>query len=152
MRLEPDGNSEPNAETPGGLTVAAGTRVRRVPTLADASLTEDERRVMERLIELMRDRFGGRLHSVWLYGSRARSERPGPESDIDLLAIADLDEGDDVLKALLLVDRAAEELHLPRPIVSIKVHAPHWLEGRRRIDSFFIRDVDRDKVVLYGDP
>lgn len=104
------------------------------------------------MVELMRDRFGGRLRSVWLYGSRARGERPGPESDIDLLGIADAGEGDDVLTAILLVDRAAEELQLPRPIVSIKIHDPDWLEGRRRIDSFFIRDVDRDKVVLYGEP
>lgn len=120
--------------------------------LAQTSLNEEERQVVERLIELMRDRFGSRLHSVWLYGSRARGERPGPESDIDLLAIADPDEADDVLAALLLVDRAAGELRLPRPIVSIKVQDPDWLEGRRRIDSFFIREVDRDKVVLYGEP
>ena len=123
-----------------------------MPTLAEASLTEDERRVVERLIELMHDRFGSRLRSVWLYGSRARSERPGPESDIDLLAIADPDEGDDVLTAILMVDKAAEELRLPRPILSIKVHNPDWLAGRRQIDSFFIRAVDRDKVVLYGEP
>lgn len=118
--------------------------------LADTSLSEDEQRVVERLIELMRDRFASRLHSVWLYGSRARGEQPRPESDIDLLAIADADEEDDCLTAIRLVDQAASELQLPRPIVSIKVHDPSWLEGRRRIDSFFIREVDRDKVVLYG--
>jgi predicted nucleotidyltransferase len=125
-----------------------------VPTLAEASLTADERRVVERLVELMQDRFGDRLRSVWLYGSGARGERPGPESDIDLLAIADRGEGndDDVLTAILLVDQTAEELRVPRPIVSIKVHDPGWLEGRRAIESFFIREVDRDKVVLYGEP
>lgn len=104
------------------------------------------------MLQLMHDQFGGRLRSVWLYGSRARGERPGLESDIDLLAIAEPDEGDDVLTAILLVDQAARELALPRPIVSIKVHDPNWLEGRRAIDSFFIRDVDRDKIVLYGKP
>jgi predicted nucleotidyltransferase len=125
-----------------------------VSNLAQASLTGDERRVVERLVELMRDRFGGRLHSVWLYGSRARGERPGPESDVDLLAIADRGarDEDDVLTAILLVDQAAEELRLPRPIVSIKVYDPGWLEDRRAIDSFFIREVDHDKVVLYGEP
>ena len=122
-------------------------------TLAEASLTADERRVVERLVELMRERFGGRLRSVWLYGSRARGERPGPESDIDLLVIADPDgDGDDVLAAILLVDRAAEELGVERPIVSIKVHDTEWLRGRREIESFFIQDVDRDKIVLYGEP
>jgi predicted nucleotidyltransferase len=124
-----------------------------MPTLAEASLTGDERRIVERLVELMRARFGGRLRSVWLYGSRARGERPEPESDIDLMAIAEPGEGaDDSLTAILLVDQAAEELGLERPIVSIKVYDPAWLEGRRAIDSFFIRDVDRDKVVLYGEP
>ena len=98
----------------------------------------------------MRDRFGGRLRSVWLYGSRARGERAHPESDVDLLAIADAGEEDDVLTAIGLVDQAVDELELPRPIVSIKVYDPNWLEGRRRIDSFFIREVDRDKIVLYG--
>ena len=101
----------------------------------------------------MRARFAGRLRAVWLYGSRARGERPGPESDIDLLAIADPDEDtDDVLAALLLVDQVVEELGVERPIVSIKVHDQRWLRGRREIDSFFMRDVDRDKLVLYGEP
>jgi predicted nucleotidyltransferase len=100
----------------------------------------------------MQERFGGRLRSVWLYGSRARGERPGPESDIDLLVIADPGEGDDVLTALLLVDEVVAELLVPHPIVSIQVYDPEWLEGRRRIDSFFIREVDRDKVVLHGSP
>lgn len=104
------------------------------------------------MVELMRERFAGRLRSVWLYGSRARGERSGAESDIDLLAIADRGEGDDVLTAILLVDEAARELGVPRPIVSIKVHDPSWLEARRRIDSFFIRDVERDKLILYGEP
>ena len=123
-----------------------------MPNLADASLSENERRVVARLIELMRARFGTRLRSVWLYGSRARGEPPHPESDIDLLAIADPGEDDDVLAALRLVDRAVEELRLPYPIVSIKVYDPDWLEARRRIESFFIREVDRDKIVLYEKP
>lgn len=104
---------------------------------------------MERLVVLMRERFGERLRSVWLYGSRARGEPPHPESDIDLLAIADASGYDDILTAILLVDQAVEELGVDRPIVSTKVYDPAWLEGRRRIDSFFIREVDRDKVVLY---
>lgn len=108
--------------------------------------------MVARLIELMHERFDGRLRSVWLYGSRARGEPPGPESDIDLLAIAGPGDEDDVLTAIELVGRAVEELQLNRPIVSIKVHDPQWLEGRREIDSFFIREVERDKVVLYESP
>ena len=124
-----------------------------MPVLADTSLADDERLVVERLVQLMRERLGSRLRSVWLYGSRARGERPTPDSDIDVLAIADPAEGaDDVLTAILLVDRAAEELGVDRPIVSVRVRDSEWLEGRRQIESFFIREVDRDKVVLYEEP
>ena len=48
------------------------------------------------------------------------------------------------------VDHGGRRTGAARPIVSIKVYDPNWLEGRRRIDSFFIREVDRDKIVLYG--
>jgi predicted nucleotidyltransferase len=124
-----------------------------MPALADASLTDDERLVVERLVQLMRERFGSRLRSVWLYGSRARGEQPTPDSDIDVLVIADPAEGaDDVLTAILLVDRAAAELGVERPIVSVRVRDSAWLDGRRQVDSFFIGEVDRDKVVLYGEP
>lgn len=122
-----------------------------MPTLSDASLTEDERRVVERLVVLMREHFRERLHSVWLYGSRARGERPHAESDIDLLAIADTGGFADIHEAIGLIDQAVEELGVPRPIVSVKVYDPSWLAGRRRIESFFIQEVDRDKIVLFGE-
>jgi hypothetical protein len=35
-------------------------------SLADASLTAVERRVLERLVELLRDEFGASLRSVWV--------------------------------------------------------------------------------------
>ena len=122
-----------------------------MPTLSDASLTEDERRVVERLVVLMREHFRERLRSVWLYGSRARGERPHAESDIDLLAIADGGGFADIHEAIGLIDQAVEELSVPRPIVSVKVYDPSWLAGRRRIESFFIQEVDRDKIVLFGE-
>lgn len=75
-------------------------------SLADASLTAEERRVVERLVELLREEFGPDLHAVWLYGSRARGEPP-------------------------------------------YVFDPEWVTARRAIDSFFMREVDRDKVVLF---
>ena len=40
--------------------------------LAPASLTHAERRVLERLVERLRDELGSDLHAIWLYGSRAR--------------------------------------------------------------------------------
>jgi len=122
------------------------------PTLAAASLSEDERRVVLRLVELLREEFGDRLRAVWLYGSRARGEPPREESDVDLLVIAEPDTGDDGLTAILLIDRAVQELGIsPYPIVSIHVWTPEWLAHRRRIESFFIQEVDRDKIALFGD-
>jgi predicted nucleotidyltransferase len=125
-----------------------------VAGVVDTSLGDDERLVVERLVELLREAFGDRLRSVWLYGSRARGERPGPDSDIDLLVIADPidDDWEDGLTAIRLVDRASDQLGVERPPVSVSVRDSAWLEGRRAIESFFIREVDRDKVVLYGAP
>ena len=89
--------------------------------------------------------------ALWLTGRAASG--PAPDSDVDLLAIADsIGDWEDGLTAIRLVDRAAEELGVERPIVSISVRDSAWLQGRRDIDSFFIREVDRDKVVLYGTP
>jgi hypothetical protein len=33
---------------------------------------------------------------------------------------------------------------------SAHVHDPEWLQSRRAIESFFIQEVDRDKIVLAG--
>jgi hypothetical protein len=33
---------------------------------------------------------------------------------------------------------------------SVQVHDRDWLRGRREIESFFIQEVDRDKIVLAG--
>ncbi len=34
---------------------------------------------------------------------------------------------------------------------SVLVFDPEWLKSRREIESFFIQNVDRDKLVLVGD-
>ena len=33
---------------------------------------------------------------------------------------------------------------------SVHVFDPEWLQRRREIESFFIQEVDRDKIVLAG--
>lgn len=47
---------------------------------------------------------------------------------------------------------AARQLGLERLWFSVHIHTPAWLEGRRAINSFFIQEVDRDKVVVLGSP
>lgn len=57
-----------------------------MPTLADASLSEGERRTLVRFVELLGAELGGELRSVWLDGSRARGEPPHDESGNVVLA------------------------------------------------------------------
>ncbi len=106
--------------------------------------------MLTRWIDLMRAELD--LDSVWLYGSRARGEGTAPDSDIDLLVITRGERSTDRERIWKLIHRAAYELHVnPAPFV------PHtrdraWVESRRAIRSFFIEEVDRDKVVLLGMP
>jgi len=45
-----------------------------------------------------------------------------------------------------------DELGIRGVPVDVRQRSVAWLEDRRRIDSFFLRDLDRDKIVLYGEP
>jgi len=48
--------------------------------------------------------------------------------------------------------RRADDAEGRPSFFSVQVHDPAWLEQRREIRSFFIQEVDRDKVVLAGSP
>lgn len=117
--------------------------------LTSAQLTESERRVVERFASRLDNELGSHLRGLWLYGSRARGTRH-PESDVDLLVIAD--GGRD--RYGRTVGDLGEEVALAEDespfTYSVHVHDPEWLEGRRAIKSFFIQEVDRDKIVLVG--
>lgn len=117
--------------------------------LSAAQLTESERRVVERLASRLDDVLGDDLRALWLYGSRAR-RTARPESDVDLLVIA---EGGRDRYGRMAGD-LSEEVALAEdesPFnYSVHVHDPEWLQRRREIESFFIQEVDRDKIVLAG--
>jgi predicted nucleotidyltransferase len=122
-----------------------------VDRLATAQLTKSERRVVERFAARLDDELGNDLRGLWLYGSRARGTAH-PESDVDLLVIAD--GGRDRHGRLvgdLGEDVAIAEGESPFNF-SVHVHDPDWLRDRRAIESFFIQEVDRDKIVLVGSP
>ncbi len=51
-------------------------------------VSEAETRALERLIEMLRERFGARLREVRLFGSTARGERH-EDSDIDVAVVVD---------------------------------------------------------------
>ena len=120
-------------------------------SLAQANLTEVERRTLEGFIERVCRELGEDLHAVWLYGSRARGEGEIGESDVDLLVITRRGRADyDRLSQLLWkAGEAAGDMPI---LITVHVQSPEWLAGRREIKSFFIQEVDRDKVVLHGHP
>jgi predicted nucleotidyltransferase len=126
-------------------------------TLATVALNDRERLIVERLLGRLREEVGDDLLAVWLYGSRARGEAdptetdPDRRSDVDLLAIA---EGGDERygKGVNSLRFDIAEAFGDSPFFfSVKVIDPEWLRGRREIESFFIQEVDRDKLILFGD-
>lgn len=126
--------------------------------LADAALNERERRVLVRLLDALRKRLGDDLLAVWLYGSRARGEAdsaetdPDRRSDIDLLAIRD--PGRDATEVAWAAQpelEAIADAEGDSPVYySLRFFDTEWLRGRREIESFFIQEVDRDKLILHG--
>jgi predicted nucleotidyltransferase len=122
-----------------------------MPVLAEAALSDVERAALDAIVVALRDRFRDDLVAVWLYGSRARGESR-PESDIDLLVVV---RGADWRREHEVMDvawDAAEEVGASSAYFSVIVGAPEWIRERREIRSFFLQEVDRDKVVMYGEP
>jgi predicted nucleotidyltransferase len=116
--------------------------------LADAALDERERELLARFVAALEQQYGDDLDAVWLYGSRARGERSHDESDIDVLVVTRTERDDKPLIPTLW--RVLEELDNPRIIVDPRQRSRAWIEDRRAIESFFLSDVDRDKIVVYG--
>jgi len=123
-----------------------------MPADLDAtSLTPGERRVVERATQRLQETLGDALHGVWLYGSRARGEPGHDESDVDLLVITHPPMPDRASITGVFWDAALAEGDRPA-FFSVHVHDTDWLAQRRSIASFYIQEVDRDKVVLAGQP
>jgi predicted nucleotidyltransferase len=139
------------------------TAVRTTATIEDLptelSLTRQERRVVEGVLGWLRPELGDELLAVWLFGSRARGEAdltetdPDRRSDVDLMLVV----GPDVDALRLRWDLAPrlEEIadsEGDSPVwYSVRVYGAEQIRRRREIESFFLREVDRDKVVLFGD-
>lgn len=127
-------------------------------TLARAALTERERRVLSRLLAYLREELGDDLLAIWLYGSRARGEAdleetdPDRRSDIDLMIVVDPSSGWTTYNNDFhaLASRAADAEGDSPVWYSPVIWDSEWLRNRREIRSFFVQEVDRDKMVLHG--
>lgn len=120
-------------------------------TLAETSLTEIERRTLARLVALLRADLGDGLRSVWLFGSRARGEPGHDDSDVDVLVVTDGGMRD-FRRVQRAVWAASEAEGFSFVYLSAHVRDPAHVAYKRSIDDFFMREVDRDKVVLAGEP
>lgn len=118
--------------------------------LAGTTLSEVERNTVQRFVALMDEALGDDLCALWLYGSRARGETPHPDSDVDLLVISAGDRDRHQRLAMDLSEEVALAENESPFTYSVHLYDPEWLRGRREIESFFIQEVDRDKIVLAG--
>jgi predicted nucleotidyltransferase len=123
-------------------------------SLAEASLSADERAVLERYVAKLRSELANELKGVWLFGSRARGDAYTAESDVDVLVLVKDASWDGRMRVRGLLDEAARELDLEALpwSFSVHVHDEKWLRQRREIRSFFVAEVDRDKITIAGPP
>ena len=107
--------------------------------------------MLERFVRLLQAELGAGPRAVWLYGSRARGEPPKPDSDVDLLVVSTRARSDDDLRIIELLIEAAEAEGVNPALFSAKLFDPERVAERRNIRSFFMQEVDRDKIVLFGE-
>jgi predicted nucleotidyltransferase len=138
------------------------TAIRSTPRAEDLpaglSLTPPERRVVARLLEWLREEVGSDLLAVWLFGSRARDEAdlaeldPDRRSDVDLMVVVDVVDPVALRWKMLPCLEAIADEEAESPVwFSVMAYDADRLRERRQIRSFFIEEVDRDKIVLLGD-
>lgn len=117
-------------------------------TLSETSLSADERLLLERFASSLRSDEQNEVDSIWLFGSRARAGPPSEDSDVDLLVLVADDSWDAKARIHETLLHTARTLDLEALTwsFSVHIHTPRWLAQRREIGSFFIAEVDRDKV------
>jgi predicted nucleotidyltransferase len=121
-------------------------------SLAETSLTADERALLDRYVAKLRSELAHELRGVWLFGSRARGEAVAADSDVDVLVLVEDASWDGRMSVRRLLDEAARELAMDGLAwsFSVHVHDEEWLRQRRQIRSFFVAEVDRDKIVIFA--
>jgi predicted nucleotidyltransferase/uncharacterized protein (UPF0332 family) len=116
--------------------------------LAEAQLTMGERAALDALVRRLERAIGDGLLAVWLYGSRARGDAH-EDSDIDVMAVVDdLEQHATVRRIVDEVERDAATY----VDIRTSVQTPETLADKYAIELFYIHNVERDRVVLYGPP
>jgi hypothetical protein len=123
-----------------------------VLSLATASLDAAERRALQRFVGLLQERFAANLEAVWLYGPRARGERPQDESELRLLVLLEDSSRGDRATALELLWQAALAEGATESYFSIRICDRASPERRRAIDEFLVREVEPDGIALFSRP
>jgi len=118
--------------------------------LGEAVLDGSERALVARFVELATDELGADLHGIWLFGSRARDEAVRPDSDVDVLVVAKGGDERYGRRMIELVFQSADETGGDPVALAVHTYSPERVSQRRQIRSFFIQEVDRDKIVLAG--
>lgn len=119
-------------------------------SLATTSLDAAERRALQRFVGLLRERFAGDLEAIWLYGPRARGERPGDESELRLLVLLRESSRSDRTTALELLWQAALTAGATESYFSVRISDRASPERRCAIDEFLAREVEPDGVALFA--
>jgi predicted nucleotidyltransferase len=121
------------------VSAASKVYIDRMAPLAEASLSTDERTLLERFIEELRERLGDDLHAVWLFGSRARGEQPASDSDVDVLVLVADASWDGKMRVRGTLDEVARARPAGRGVVVLDPREHPDVAGRAA----------QDRVVLH---
>lgn len=111
------------------------------------SRSSPHHRAAEAFAQAVRERYADAVEAVLLYGSVAREEERGLDSDVDLLVVLD-----DAVDAADYEDRIRElayDIELDRGVVLSLLVLPESAY-ERRVNAPFFEHVRRDATVLYG--
>lgn len=114
-------------------------------TIAQAALTPREHEALDRSLAALHEELGDDLLAVWLYGSRARGERLSEDSDIDLLVVVSDRARLDRRASAAVFDAAGTD-----GLFSTQVTDPRLLAEDAAIESLYLREVEHDRIVLWG--
>lgn len=111
------------------------------------SRTSPHRRAAEVFARRVRERHGEAIEAVLLYGSVARDEERGEDSDVDLLVV--LQDAVDKTEVEEQIRDLAYEIELDREVI-LSLIVKEESEYEQQKDRRFFQHVRRDAEVLYG--